>query len=86
VRLGPERVTQVAREQREAYLAELSSLARLQQEKRAEPLVGLLVEAAILHTSANLRVAELAEERAAEMSEGSDRLAEVRERANEMEA
>ncbi len=71
VRLGTDRVTRVARDQRQAYLAELGTLAALQQEKRTEPLVALLVEAAILHTSANLRVAELAEERAASLTEAS---------------
>jgi hypothetical protein len=45
--------------QREAYLGELASLAELRQQYRAEPLVRLLIEAAILHTEANLRVVEL---------------------------
>ncbi|HEX9374671.1 MAG TPA: helix-turn-helix transcriptional regulator [Actinomycetota bacterium] len=68
-RLGPDHVGEAARVQREAYLAELSTLADLKREHRREPLVALLVEAAILHTTANLRVAELAEERAAQIAQ-----------------
>lgn len=47
--------------QREAYLGELKSLAELRVEHAQDPLVRLLVEAAKLHTEANLRVVELAE-------------------------
>src|SRR5918912_478683 len=63
-RLGGEWVDAVLRVQREAYLAELASLTRLRAEHGEEPLVDLLIEAAILHTDANLRVVELAEEKA----------------------
>src|ERR671939_86441 len=63
-RLGSDRVDQVLRVQREAYLGELASLSRLRQGHREEPLVDLLIEAAILHTEANLRVVELAEAKA----------------------
>jgi DNA-binding PadR family transcriptional regulator len=63
-RLGGEWVDAVLRVQREAYLGELASLTRLRVEHREEPLVDLLIEAAILHTDANLRVVELAEEKA----------------------
>src|SRR5918912_968299 len=63
-RLGGDRVDQVLRVQREAYLGELASLSRLRQGHREEPLVDLLIEAAILHTEANLRVVELAEAKA----------------------
>ncbi len=47
--------------QREAYVQELAALADLRAQFKGEPLVRLLVEAATLHTEANLRVVELAE-------------------------
>lgn len=68
-RLGSDKVGEVARVQREAYLAELSALADLKRERGAEPLVGLLIEAAILHASANLRIAELADEAAEQIAQ-----------------
>lgn len=61
-RLGVKELRQVIRTQREAYFGELSSLQALRAEQR-EPLVELLVEAAILDTEAKLRVLELAESR-----------------------
>lgn len=61
--LGGGQLEEVLRVQREAYVSELASLAELRREHRREPLVELLVEAAILHTEANLRVVELAETR-----------------------
>ncbi len=78
-RLGRDWVDEVLRVQREAYLSELASLTGLQQRHREEPLVDLLIEAAILHTEANLRVVELAEAKA---NEGSWR----RDAATEAEA
>jgi DNA-binding PadR family transcriptional regulator len=60
-RLGPDYLDTVLRVQREAYLGELASLAELREEHRGDRLVSLLIEAAILHTEANLRVVELAE-------------------------
>lgn len=63
-RLGPDRVREVARAQREVYLAELGSLEELKAQHSREPLVALLIEAATAHTEANLKVVEQAEERA----------------------
>src|SRR5712691_3522802 len=60
-RLGREQLETVLRVQREAYLGELASLAELRQQHRREPPVEVMIEAAILHTEANLRVVELAE-------------------------
>jgi DNA-binding PadR family transcriptional regulator len=68
-RLGSIKVGEVARVQREAYLAELSALADLKRERGTEPLVALLIEAAILHASANLRVAEMADEAAEQIAQ-----------------
>ncbi len=66
--LGPDVVRTVARSQREAYLAELSSLGDLKRDRSTERLVTLLIEAAVLHASANLRVAELADEAAEQIA------------------
>lgn len=41
---------------------ELASLRELRKRHVDDPLVGLLIEAAVLHTEANLRVVELADE------------------------
>jgi DNA-binding PadR family transcriptional regulator len=60
-RLGEEQLETVLRVQREAYLGELAALGELRAEHRDDPLISLLVEAATLHTQANLRVVELAE-------------------------
>jgi len=59
--LGRDALGEVTRVQREAYLGELKSLTELRAEHAQDPLVRLLVEAARLHTEANLRVVELAE-------------------------
>ena len=62
-RLGAKQLRLILKTQRQAYLGELSSLQTLRAEHREEPLVDLLVEAAILDTEAKLRVLELAEGR-----------------------
>jgi DNA-binding PadR family transcriptional regulator len=60
-RLGPAYVKRVTRAQREAYLAELAALDKLRVQHQDSPLVMLLIEAAALHTDANLKIVELAE-------------------------
>jgi DNA-binding PadR family transcriptional regulator len=67
-RFDAERVREVVRVQREGLLAELSILTGLKRKHRDEPLVALLIEAATLHTSANLKVADLADSRAEEIA------------------
>ena len=67
-RSDAERVRDVVRVQREALLAELSVLTGLKRKHRDHTLVVLLIEAATLHTSANLKVADLANSRADEMA------------------
>lgn len=67
--LGPDTLTEVIALQREVYLAELSALARLRRKHRDDPLVGLLVEAALLHGKANLALVERAEERIPQLVE-----------------
>jgi DNA-binding PadR family transcriptional regulator len=70
-RLGPEQLDAVLRVQRDAYLGELASLGELRRDHRGEPLVQLLIEAAILHTEANLRVVELAEKTPGKLVRGT---------------
>jgi DNA-binding PadR family transcriptional regulator len=67
-RLGRRRLEEVVRVQREAYLAELAALADHKRQHGNEPLIALLIEAATLHTTANLKVAEVAEERGDELA------------------
>ncbi len=67
-RQGHDAVEKVARVQREAYLTELSSLGELRARHEDDPLVRLLIEAAVFHTEANLRVVELAEANSAVLS------------------
>ena len=61
-RLGSSQLESTLKTQRQAYLNELATLAELRRKHESEPLVALLIEAAVLHTQANLRVVELAEE------------------------
>jgi DNA-binding PadR family transcriptional regulator len=74
-RLGPERLRSVLGDQRMAYLAELSALGELRKRHKSEPLVSLLIEAAVLHTEANLKVVERADAEA-------ETLASSREKAS----
>jgi DNA-binding PadR family transcriptional regulator len=60
-RLGPAYLKRVTRAQREAYLAELAALDQLRMQHKDDQLVRLLIEAAALHTDANLKIVELAE-------------------------
>jgi hypothetical protein len=46
--------------QRQAYLSELAALGELRAHHRDDPLIALLIEAAVLHTEANLRVLDSA--------------------------
>lgn len=68
-RLGRGRLGDLLRLQREAFLGELAALAKLRREHREEPLVSLLIEAAVLHTRADLRLVELAESAATTLAE-----------------
>ncbi len=74
LRPDSERVRDVVRVQRESLLAELSVLTGLKRKHRDDPLVALLLEAATLHTSANLKVADLADGRAGEIAAAAGRL------------
>jgi DNA-binding PadR family transcriptional regulator len=73
-RLGPDRLREMTRSQRAAYLVELRSLTELQLRHRDQPLVALLVEAALLHTRANLAVVERAADDADRIAGAAARL------------
>jgi DNA-binding PadR family transcriptional regulator len=75
-RLGADALATTVRVQRQAYLNELASLAELRRAHHDEPVVALLIEAAILHTEANLRVVELAEKTPEKLLAHGDRVAE----------
>jgi len=66
-RLGRDQLDTVLRVQREAYLSELGALGTLRLGHQDQPVVRLLIEAAVLHTEANLRVLELAERSVGEL-------------------
>ena len=69
-RLGRETFTTVLDVQRQAYVGELAALRELRERHRDDELVLLLIEAAILHTQADLRVVELAERTAEKLVAG----------------
>ncbi len=63
-RQGPDQLTALIRTQRQQYLQELRSLADAAGMAGDDPLTGLLLDAAILHTRANLQLIEQSEQRA----------------------
>lgn len=66
-RLGRKPLAQVLDVQRQAYLDELKTLADLRDSHAEQPLVRLLIDAATLHTEANLQVIDLAHEQRTEI-------------------
>lgn len=78
-RLGRSELKSVLRIQRGAYLSELGALVELRSAHHDEPLVELLIDAAIRHTEANLATLEQAERHAARLASsqaGTHRAAE----------
>jgi DNA-binding PadR family transcriptional regulator len=67
-RLGESALRRALRIQHKGYLSELAGLAELRSRHRAEPLIDLLIEAAVLHTEANVKLTERALEQAAPIS------------------
>jgi DNA-binding PadR family transcriptional regulator len=67
-RSGTEALRNVIKVQREAYLQEIASLTRLRKTRTDDPLIRLLLEAAVLHTKANLRLTDIAEETASTLA------------------
>jgi DNA-binding PadR family transcriptional regulator len=72
-RLSSHTLQDVLRIQRESCLSELSVLADHRRAHRDDPLVSLLIEAALLHAKANLRVVDAAESRISELVESASR-------------
>jgi DNA-binding PadR family transcriptional regulator len=68
-RLGEPRLIELLRSQRRAYLDELAGLGDLEATHGNQPLVRLLIDAAKLHTEANLKLVDLAEEKASTLAE-----------------
>ena len=67
-RRGEDDLLSVCTIQRRAYLSELASLTGLRRRYEDHPFVAMLIHAAVLHTEANLRVVELAEEGATRLA------------------
>jgi DNA-binding PadR family transcriptional regulator len=67
-RIGREALDDVLATQRKAYAEELRALGVLRGRHRSDPLVRLLIEAAVYHTEANLRVLDKAAEESSELS------------------
>lgn len=61
---GPDDVRQVCRTQQDARIAELHTLQELRQAHDTDPVAALTIEAAILHTQADLQLIDIAESRA----------------------
>ncbi len=71
-RMGVERLREAVRVQRESYLGELASLSELHQRHTNDPLISLLIDAAVLHTEASLKLVERASERAPEIAANTE--------------
>ena len=82
-KLGKAELDGVLRVQREAYINELAALGEIRQRHSHEPLVALLIEAASLHTAANLRIVDEAERTADDLVRGARTAAARAEAAEE---
>lgn len=76
-RLGTETLRAFTKAQRQAYLSDLAGLTRLRRESETDPLVALLVDAAVAHIKADLEVVESAERRLAGLAEQATGLTTV---------
>lgn len=85
-RLGAAQLTTVLAVQREAYLAEIAALGKLRRRHRDDALVELLIEAATLHTRANLRVVELAERATDALADAGGAAADAQSEPEDAEA
>lgn len=61
--LGPEALDTLVTAQRQTYLSELAGLTRLRRTHTDDPLVALLIDAAITHTKADLELVDNAAHR-----------------------
>lgn len=76
-RLGPQALTVLVEAQRQTYLAELGGLTRLRREHAGDPMVALLIDAAVAHTKADLQIVDSAESRLAEVAAAAGAAAEA---------
>ncbi|WNM30211.1 PadR family transcriptional regulator [Streptomyces sp. Li-HN-5-11] len=81
--LGPDALGALVTAQRQTYLSELAGLTRLRRTHANDPLVALLIEAAIAHTKADLNLVDTAAERLSPLAE---RNAAAEERTEERAA
>ncbi|WP_128381996.1 PadR family transcriptional regulator [Streptomyces cavernae] len=80
--LGTDALSSFVTAQRQAYLSELAGLTRLRRSHTGDPLVALLIDAAIAHTRADLELVEGAADRLAPIA-GSGTQVPVRADGNE---
>jgi DNA-binding PadR family transcriptional regulator len=67
--LGPDALGALVAAQRQTYVSELAGLTRLRRSHTSEPLVALLIEAAIAHTKADLELVDSAARHLAPLAE-----------------
>ncbi|MGW7253637.1 hypothetical protein [Streptomyces sp. NPDC054834] len=72
-RRGPEALDTLVAAQRQKYVSELAGLTRLRRSRLDDPLVALLIDAAIAHTKADLEIVDSAAERLAPVAERAAR-------------
>ncbi len=70
-RLGRDALRTVVGAQRQGYLGELAALGELRKQHKKDELVSLLIESAVLHTQADLKITDMAERRLAGAAERS---------------
>jgi DNA-binding PadR family transcriptional regulator len=70
-RLGPAVLAEFVAAQRQTYLSELAGLTRLRREHSGDPMVALLMDAAIAHTKADLELVDSAAHRLAPVAEAA---------------
>lgn len=75
-RLGRGQLKQLLELQREAFLGELAALSKLRREHKGDTLISLLIEAAVLHTKADLRLVDLAESASADLASSGTEVAQ----------
>lgn len=73
--LGPDALNTLVTAQRQTYLSELAGLTRLRRSHAGDPLVALLIDAAIAHTKADLQLVDSAPDRLAPLAERAARSA-----------
>ncbi|MER6369120.1 PadR family transcriptional regulator [Streptomyces mirabilis] len=72
VALGPHALTTLIEAQRQTYLSELAGLAQQRRAHAAEPLVAVLIDAAIAHTKADLGLLDSASAHLAPLAAAQD--------------